>query len=564
MKRFFYYSLLALLPLGLSAQTQEPELSKTIQVYSEYKPQISDAVRISVNPKVYDTLDLQVNLKYNIAPTALKTDYHLIPLKALSVKGDKLQELYRGEATLGLGNYWTGLLSVRYMTERSRLKQSGVELYHLGSLGKVKLADDSKVPAHYTTDYVNLYWKRFYDNYTLYASATPNYSNVLRYGRETDVALGGKDTTFENKDIRRNLFGITLNGGIVSTDNDENALRYNTDARYDFSYANPKNIENLMSISGGMSQKLERISLGFDADFDVSMVNFEPQYDSSLTKKMQGVFRVLPYAKVGASMWNLRVGINATPVFGSENMFKIFPDLVFSYNIPKLHMVPYAKFFGNVAMHSMKEMLAENPYVADSVMLRPTINKLCFNIGVDGRLRKLVTYNFDFSVAAFEDMYFWKSVSQFPTTFAAVYDDGSLMKLHGDLGFLLRKANVGVNADYYLWQLTNETNPWHKPIFETTVYSRFTILNPNNNKAKLTVEPQAYFMLYQGEAVNDTANISIFDLGFEANYYYSSVLRIFANVNNILGLDNDRYLNYPTQRVNFLIGLSYSFGGHKE
>src|SRR5574344_1374914 len=129
------------------------------------------------------------------------------------------------------------------------------------------------------------------------------------------------------------------------------------------------------------------------------------------------------------------------------------------------------------------------------------------------------------------------------------------MKLHGDLGFLLRKANVGVNADYYLWQLTNETNPWHKPIFETTVYSRFTILNPNNNKAKLTVEPQAYFMLYQGEAVNDTANISIFDLGFEANYYYSSVLRIFANVNNILGLDNDRYLNYPTQRANFLIGL---------
>lgn len=56
---------------------------------------------------------------------------------------------------------------------------------------------------------------------------------------------------------------------------------------------------------------------------------------------MQGVFRVFAYAKVGASMWNLRVSINATPVFGSENMFKIFPDLVFSYNIPKLHMVPY-------------------------------------------------------------------------------------------------------------------------------------------------------------------------------------------------------------------------------
>lgn len=564
MKRFFYYCLLAFLPLGLSAQTQEPELSKTIQVYSEYKPQISDAVRISVNPKVYDTLDLQVNLKYNVAPTALKTDYHLIPLKAVSVKGDKLQELYRGEATLGLGNYWTGLLSVRYMTERSRLKQSGVELYHFGSLGKVKLADEAKVPAHYTTDYVKLYWKRFYDNFTVYASATPNYSNVLRYGRETDVAFGGLDTTFENKDIRRSLFGITLNGGIVSIDNDENALCYNTDVVYDFSYANPKNIENLVSIKGGMSQKLERIALGFDADLDLSLVNFEPQFDTILTKKAQSVVSVLPYAKVGASAWSLRVGVNASPMFGSKNMFKIFPDLAFSYSIPKVHMVPYAKFFGNVDMHSMKEMLAENPYAADSVMLRPTVNKLCFSVGVDGRLKKLITYNVDFSVAAFEDMYFWRSVSQFPTTFAAVYDDGTLMKLHGDLGFLLRKANVGVNADYYLWQLSNETAPWYKPLFETTVYSRFSILNPNNNKTKLTVQPQAYFMLYQGEPVGDTATILIFDLGLEASYYYSSVLRIFADVNNILGLNNDRYLNYPTQRANFLIGLSYSFGGHKE
>ena len=564
MKRFFSYSLLAFLPLALCAQTQEPELSKTIQVYSEYKPQISDVVRISVNPKVYDTLDLQVNLKYNVAPTALKTDYHLIPLKAVSVKGDKLQELYRGEATLGMGNYLTGLLSFRYMTERSRLKQSGVELYHYGSLGKVKLLDKSKVPAHYTTDYVKLYWKRFYDNFTLYASVTPNYSNVLRYGRELNVAFGGNDTTFENKDIRRSLFGITLNGGIVSTDNDENALCYNTDVKYDFSYANPKNIENLVSITGGMYQKLERIALGFDANVDVSMVNFEPQYDSLLTKKGQGVLSVLPYVKVGANAWSLRVGVNTSPMLGSKNMFKIFPDLAFMYSIPKVHMVPYVKFFGNVDMHSMKDMLAENPYAADSVMLRPTINKLCFSIGLDGRLKKLVSYNFDFSVVAFDDMYFWKSVSKFPTTFAAVYDDGTLMKLHGDLGFLLRKANVGVNADYYLWQLTNETNPWHKPVFETTVYSRFSILNPNTNKMKLTVEPQAYFMLYQGEGHGDIANVSIFDLGLEVNYYYSSVLRIFADVNNLLGLEDERYLNYPNQRANILIGLSYSFGGHKE
>ena len=81
-------------PMSLSAQTEEnPELQKTIQVYSEYKPQISDASRISVNPKVYDTLDIQMNLKYSVTTTPLNTDYHIIPLKAVSVTGDKLWEI---------------------------------------------------------------------------------------------------------------------------------------------------------------------------------------------------------------------------------------------------------------------------------------------------------------------------------------------------------------------------------------------------------------------------------------------------------------------------------------
>ena len=141
-------------PLGLSAQTDEnTELQKTIQVYSEYKPQISDASRISVNPQVYDTLDFDVNLKYDISTSSLKTDYHIIPLKAVSVKGDKLQELYRGELVAGLGNYWSSLFALRFMTERSRLRQSGVEFYHYGSYGKVKMLQDRKVPAGYSVDY---------------------------------------------------------------------------------------------------------------------------------------------------------------------------------------------------------------------------------------------------------------------------------------------------------------------------------------------------------------------------------------------------------------------------
>ncbi|MCQ2958729.1 MAG: hypothetical protein MJ198_00875 [Bacteroidales bacterium] len=562
-------------PFGLFAQTEEnPELQKTIQVYSEYKPQISDASRISVNPKVYDTLDLQVNLKYSVSTSPLNTDYHIIPLRAVSVKGDKLQELYRGEAVVGAGNYWTGLLSVRYMTERSRLKQSGIELYHFGSAGKVKMDNGEKNPAGYTTDYINAYWKRFYENFTLYASIKPQYKSVLRYGYDSVFGL----SEFDKKKVRRNILGLNANAGIVSHKAEDDALRYGLDVDYQLTnVGKPSNLENLVDISGGLHKKMEKLSLGLNADFRMSALNFQPV--DTLLSKLEGVATAMPYVKVGANAWNLQVGVNLTPAFGGYSTFKVFPDVRFVYSLPKLKLVPYFNFYGaKVDLKSLYEMLDENPYASDNTMLRPCRDILGFELGVNGRLKKLVTYNVQLSADAYENMYFWTAnipdsligseelypIEKVNTTYDAVYDNATLMKVHGDLGFLFRKMNLGIDANYYYWQLDSLKYAWYKPIVDATVSTRFDIVNPNSNKTKMTVEPQLYYMLYQSEGHGLISKKSIVDLGVEVNYFYNSVLRLFLDVNNICGLNNERYMDYPTQRCNFLIGLSYSFDGHKE
>ncbi len=572
------------LPFTLSAQTEEtPELQKNIQVYSEYKPQISDASRISVNPKVYDTLDIQVNLKYNVNATPLKTDYHIIPLKAVSVKGDKLQELYKGEFVAGAGNYWTGLLAFRYNTERSRLKQSGVEVYHLGSAGKVKTVSDQKAYAGYSTDYISAYWKRFYENSTFYVSVKPEYKSIYRYGKKELYGYDGPDLDFSTrkglKDAHRNILGANAKLGIVSNDTDVDALRYNLNMDYDVTYAsNPTNLESLIGLQRGLEKKLEKLSLGLTADCQLSALNFTPKDIDSTQTNIQGVASVMPFVKVGANNWVLQAGIKASPVFGGFNTFKILPDVAFSYAIPKLKMIPYFKFNGNVDFNSMNEMLCENPYLGDSIMVKPTINNLGFQIGIDGRVKKLITYNADFSVNAYENMYFWHAYSiryfedkrywngavddEFYTTYKPFYDKTTLMKLHGDLGFLFRKVNVDLDANYYKWQMDSINCAWYKPIVDVTASARFNIINPNSNKTKLTVEPQLYFMMYKNEDLAN--NCVILDLGFEAKYHYNNILLFFLDVNNILGVNNERYLDYPTQRANFLLGVSFSFAGQKE
>jgi len=57
---------------------------------------------------------------------------------------------------------------------------------------------------------------------------------------------------------------------------------------------------------------------------------------------------------------------------------------------------------------------------------------------------------------------------------------------------------------------------------------------------------------------------NLYDINLGFDYYYNSLFVIFADINNIIGNKSQEYYLYPMQRTNFLIGLTYSFGGYKE
>jgi hypothetical protein len=52
-----------------------------------------------------------------------------------------------------------------------------------------------------------------------------------------------------------------------------------------------------------------------------------------------------------------------------------------------------------------------------------------------------------------------------------------------------------------------------------------------------------------------------FDLNFGFEYLWSKRLAFFANVNNFTYQRNYYYHDYPTQRINCLVGVKYNFGG---
>jgi outer membrane receptor protein involved in Fe transport len=129
----------------------------------------------------------------------------------------------------------------------------------------------------------------------------------------------------------------------------------------------------------------------------------------------------------------------------------------------------------------------------------------------------------------------------------------------GQVGYQIQdiwQSNFKFDVNVYSG-LGNLEGAWHRPAFNAIWTNTFTV------KDKLLLASDFYMMTgLKGKNYVTDREVklkSIIDLNFKATYLLSDHLNLFISVNNILNKSYQRYLYYPTQGVNFLGGLSYSF-----
>jgi hypothetical protein len=54
---------------------------------------------------------------------------------------------------------------------------------------------------------------------------------------------------------------------------------------------------------------------------------------------------------------------------------------------------------------------------------------------------------------------------------------------------------------------------------------------------------------------------SVFDFNIGCEYRWNKRLSFFLDLNNFAAQRNYFYYNYPSERINFLLGVKYIFGG---
>ncbi len=553
MNRFCLNALL-LLCITLSAlklSAQKGTLDSMIIISTgEYKPSVVDANKINDNPVVTDSTKKLKIKSYSIISKKIVPTYTLDPIAPAQMLGEPLTKLYNALAKVGMGTYSTPYLEFWYNSLRSKDVAYGVRLKHLSSSSRLK----NYGFAGMSSDQISLSGKKFLKEHSLIGNFDYAREGIHCYGYDADLISLSKKQTAQHF----NYFGA--NAELLS--HFSKTERFNHDIK--LSYYNLADnyvlSENNIKANGYVQTALNSELIKVNASVDY--YSFRSAADTSNNT----ILVLNPNFIADGDKYHASLGVNATMDIQSPSKFYFHPKVDISYNIFDNIIVPYAGVTGGVKRNSLKIITDENPFVTTQLILKNSITKFDLYGGLRGTLSSNIAYTTKVSYSMLGDMLLYVNDRSYPgNRFDVIYDDANILNVHGEVSYQMReKLRILIAGDYFNYKMKTELRAWYKPQVKINFSANY------NLNDKLIIKADLFYLDNQFAKTivkeNDLTKTvkplelkGLFDINLGAEYRYTKRLGFFVNLNNLANTRYYRYMNYPTQRLSFMVGLSYSF-----
>lgn len=261
----------------------------------------------------------------------------------------------------------------------------------------------------------------------------------------------------------------------------------------------------------------------------------------------------------------------SSDALGGVSKTAISPAIRLGYNVVPEKFFLYGGFGGAIQRVTRYDLSQENPWLAPGQTLAdthagPTVYGGFTATPVSG-LEVAARATFGRS----RNLYFYRNSVADTSKFDLVYDSTTInvVNVHAEaLYSASEKVRVGFKADYNHYGVKSLAQAYGRPAFLGTLYGTY------NASDKLLLGASFYYysanyglgyvpgatLPFPGSrtAVDRQTN-SVIDLSLRADYRITPKFSVFAMGNNLTGRRSQRYLNYQSQGVNVIAGLTYSF-----
>jgi hypothetical protein len=552
MNHKIYISLFVLAIVGY-AKISGQEVKKTVYVEGAYRPEIQSAEKYGYMPSLTDTAKIKPNIQYSVIPSHLQTKYTIKPIKPAKLVGSSLDELYKSQLKLGLGNYTTPLAEYSIHNLRSKEYAVGAYVFHRSSHNKLEIEDGNKVPAGYGKNRVDLYGKRFFRKVNAEAELYLKSDKYRFYGYDTNITVV---PNLDEKDIRQIYTKVGARAEVYSTVPDSGAFQYRLGVDASYFGDDYKFRENHLNVPLMAGFNLSSFRLDIDGIYD--LYSNKPDSGDVVQKH---VIQIHPVLSKHKEQWDVKLGANMYFTTIDKTKFNFYPEAQLKFKVVPNVMDAYVGINGKLEVNTLEKITSENPYVKPGLTVDDTRHKIVGYIGLQGKLSMNSGYQANVSFNSVEDAYFFinDTLSELHNQFIAVKDNMELVKFQGELWYSpLSFLDFYWKGSYSKFNLTYNDYPWQVPAynmsftttynFKEKIFASFDLINYGKRYAYDWQNPETPIELNP-----------IWDLNLRLEYKYSKVLSAFIDGYNLLSKRYYLWNQYPTQKINLLVGFTYKF-----
>lgn len=560
MKRSIYIAggitLATLMPFALQAQTQQPKdttMTRTVVVEQEYNPNIMDASKVNVLPKVEEPAVVKKKAEYAVTPLPATT----IPMGMMNpYLISKMQpNATPGYIRAGYGNYGNLDVFANYLFRLSDKDKLNVRFQMDGMDGELDMPEEELTwDAYYYRTRANIDYTHQFSriDFNLAANFGLSNFNLAPYepGKqkftEGDFHIGLKSTD-ESYPVQ---FKAETNLMMYNRQNNNTLL---------FSDALGETQIHTKGVVSGTISDEQTINIGADIRNIFYTKDFKtedlPVYEDRTTLALN------PYYELNNDSWRLHIGANVDFSFGAGKTLRVSPDVTAQYVFSDSYVL-YAQATGGKMVNDLRRLERISPYLLPLGTIHDTYEQLNAAIGFKASPCTGLWLNLYGGYQDLKDDAFQMQQADEETV-----DGETAYYQFQDLGFT-NSHNVyaglkisydykdifafAIDGTYRNWDAKEEYALLLKPAYEL--------------KFDATLRPVKGLGIHLGynyagrEEVKDLGKLSaINNLYAGAEYNVFKGVSVYARFNNLLNQEYQYYLGYPTEGFNFLGGLSFRF-----
>lgn len=576
-KNIIVLVLLIVFQISFAQKKEENIGTEVVNVVKPYTPTISDAFKVKETPVLDDKGNAKKEtIKFTIFSFPVASTFTPSKGKAEGVEKEEQAHLFKNYATFGGGNY--GIVNAELFVNQdlNTADYVGGMFRHLSSQGSIKGVElddkfyDTSIDLTYGSQKRDLSWNLDlgYQNqiYNWYGLPT-GFGEVLMPNDRINLINGiNPQQSYNNFYLGSK---IAFNDAILK----EASVKFNH-----FSDAFGS-LENRFYIKPSFEFDINNKTIKTNLLVDYLGGSFKQDY-SNVNPIKYGFanFGIAPSFTIQRDDLTMNIGVGIFYSLDKENnnnKFLIYPKINATLNVVDDLMVFYAGVEGNLEQNTYSDFVNSNPYLSPTLNIAPTDKQYDVFAGLKGKLINTVSYNLRASYVNERDKAMFKSNDYnehitnedyaFGNSMQVVYDDLKTVCLYGELkADISNDVSVGIDGTFSSYTTDFQSEAWNLPAIK---------LNSNIN---FNITPKWFAganVFYVGERKDQKLNTDIvyvvqpdpftlpsyFDINGNVGFKYSDRLTAFLKANNITNKGYQKWLNYPVQGFQVVLGANYKF-----